>query len=108
MIYLKTSLASFAPEYSAAVKALFEQKIDQCSGLFSKRKAEKKMWQELQRKYDDGPLSQEDAARIIAGLQDVSQEMQKRPRPADIGTLAIVRGACRKIAELVKEDMDRG
>lgn len=111
-IYLKTALQTYSGEYYTVVSEVLREKIEECSGLFNKRKSEKGRWQALEHKYQAGPVSRDDAAAIMIELQNA---MNTLPRPVSAGKTAentdeysILRGVYMKIAELIKEDMDKG
>ena len=86
--------------------------VSQCLyGLFSRMKSEKGRWQALEHKFQAGPVSRDDAAAIMIELQSA---MNTLSRPVSAGKAAentdeysILRGVYMKIAELIKEDMDK-
>lgn len=110
-IYLKTALQTSGIEYYTVVSEVLRKKAEEGRCIFDRKKSEKGRWQTLERKFQAGPISQDDAAAIMIELQSAMNTLSlsvpagKTAENAD--AYAILRGAYMKITELIKEDMDK-
>lgn len=83
-------------EYVAGVRAALESKVK--IGLFKKDKEVV----ELLNAYNAGKATLDQAQRILARVVLLGNEMAAKPSAGSVGSFAILRGATRKLAEVVQ------
>ena len=85
------------PQYTAAVRAALESKVK--AGLFKKDKEVLALLHAFQQ----GKCTLDQAERILANVILVSRETSARITPANVGSLAVLNGAMRRLASTVQK-----
>ncbi len=97
---LKEELSRLYPQTKKTVDILIESHIEKNSDPEDKKK-----WIELKKRYNSGKETQEDAAIIIQGLQDLLPQGVYDSRIANMGINPLIRQAITDIATVVHRDM---